>query len=71
MVENQLGKIRYLNSGDWIENLTSLEYNEGAWHLYHFHQDQVLHNQQLIIEKLPFLKNKEIFHNLTQEFHLQ
>jgi UDP-2,3-diacylglucosamine pyrophosphatase LpxH len=71
MIENQLGKIRYLNSGDWIENLTSLEYNEGAWHLYHFHQDQLLHNKQLIIEKLPFLKNKEIFHNLTQEFQLQ
>lgn len=27
-------QIRYLNSGDWIENLTALEYNEGCWNLY-------------------------------------
>ncbi len=28
------GKTTYLNSGDWIENLTALEYNEGEWNLY-------------------------------------
>jgi UDP-2,3-diacylglucosamine pyrophosphatase LpxH len=27
-------KITYLNSGDWIENLTSLEYYAQKWHLY-------------------------------------
>ena len=29
------GTITYLNSGDWIENLTALEYNDGNWSLYH------------------------------------
>jgi UDP-2,3-diacylglucosamine pyrophosphatase LpxH len=29
-------KITYLNSGDWVENLTALEYNDGQWQLYHF-----------------------------------
>jgi hypothetical protein len=24
-----------LNSGDWIENLTALEYNHRKWSLYH------------------------------------
>jgi hypothetical protein len=24
----------YLNSGDWVENLTALEYHEGTWRLY-------------------------------------
>ncbi len=28
---NEHGKTTYLNSGDWIENLTSLEYNNGIW----------------------------------------
>lgn len=37
-VEN--GHIRYLNSGDWIENLTALEYNEGNWTLYR-HQEEI------------------------------
>ena len=27
------GKVTYLNSGDWVENMTALEYNEGAWKL--------------------------------------
>src|ERR1700744_3518087 len=30
IIENAKGKVNYLNSGDWIENLTALEYyNEG------------------------------------------
>ena len=24
----------YLNSGDWVENSTALEYHEGEWKLY-------------------------------------
>ena len=23
----------YLNSGDWVENMTALEYNNGEWNL--------------------------------------
>lgn len=30
------GSITYLNSGDWIENLSALEYFEGNWHLTYF-----------------------------------
>ena len=26
----------YLNSGDWVENLTSLEYNNNEWVIYHY-----------------------------------
>jgi UDP-2,3-diacylglucosamine pyrophosphatase LpxH len=29
------GTVTYLNSGDWVENLTALEYNNGNWSLYH------------------------------------
>ncbi|MES2379606.1 MAG: UDP-2,3-diacylglucosamine diphosphatase [Bacteroidota bacterium] len=31
----QYGQITYLNSGDWVENLTALEYNNEEWSLYH------------------------------------
>lgn len=27
--------IVYMNSGDWIENLTALEFNNGCWTIYH------------------------------------
>ncbi len=33
------GKTMYLNSGDWIENLTALEYNLGKWSLMHYKQE--------------------------------
>ena len=29
----------YLNSGDWIENLTSLEYHDQEWKLIHYQQE--------------------------------
>ncbi len=30
------GKTIYLNSGDWVENLTALEYEHGDWHIHAF-----------------------------------
>lgn len=32
--ENEKGSTIYMNSGDWIENLTALEYNNRKWKLY-------------------------------------
>jgi len=31
-------RVTYMNSGDWIENLTTLEYSEGRWRL-HTHEE--------------------------------
>ncbi len=31
---NEKGTTTYLNSGDWIENLTALEYDAGVWTIY-------------------------------------
>lgn len=30
------GTVTYLNSGDWIENLTALEYGGNHWKIYHY-----------------------------------
>ncbi|MDT0554803.1 UDP-2,3-diacylglucosamine diphosphatase [Patiriisocius hiemis] len=35
-VKNAKGKCLYLNSGDWIENLTALEYRNEQWKLYSY-----------------------------------
>lgn len=37
-IVTQKGSITYMNSGDWIENLTSLEFNKGKWTLYKFNE---------------------------------
>jgi UDP-2,3-diacylglucosamine pyrophosphatase LpxH len=34
------GSVNYMNSGDWIENLTSLEYDEGAWSIHSFNEKE-------------------------------
>lgn len=35
------GTCLYLNSGDWIENLTALEYSNKKWKLYHYSEDKL------------------------------
>ena len=39
--ENRFGKTTYLNSGDWVENLTALEYSFKRWRLYHYNHDKL------------------------------
>lgn len=34
MVVTSEGSVRYLNSGDWVENCTALEYHCGTWRLH-------------------------------------
>ena len=36
MVATASGSVRYLNSGDWIENLTALEYDGGEWSIFRY-----------------------------------
>jgi UDP-2,3-diacylglucosamine pyrophosphatase LpxH len=60
------GSITYLNSGDWIENLTSLEFNEGNWSLYHFDKDEPsIARLQDKIRKEP--ANKDLFEGVVKE----
>lgn len=33
------GSVMYLNSGDWMENLTSLEYHDGRWTLFQYKEE--------------------------------
>jgi UDP-2,3-diacylglucosamine pyrophosphatase LpxH len=36
VIENNEGSIVYLKSGDWIENLTALEFVNGEWNIFRF-----------------------------------
>lgn len=37
-IKNDYGKVTYLNSGDWVENLTALEYKKKKWSIYHYNK---------------------------------
>jgi UDP-2,3-diacylglucosamine pyrophosphatase LpxH len=51
-IENEHGKVMYLNSGDWIENLTALEYKKQKWSLYHYkvehYKDADSHEEKIV-----------------------
>ena len=32
-ITTERGSVMYMNSGDWVENMTALEYNDGKWEL--------------------------------------
>jgi UDP-2,3-diacylglucosamine pyrophosphatase LpxH len=67
-IKNDHGEVTYLNSGDWIENLTALEYNQGEWRIYRYNDD--LYAQSIKIPKRyrNNLDNDEIFKDLVNEF---
>ncbi len=69
-MENESGSCMYLNSGDWIENLTALEYNHGKWTLYKYQEDAVVREIDLSQYHLEVQKNKDLFEGLLTEFKL-
>lgn len=38
---NQNGETTYLNSGDWVENFTALEYQFKRWKIYYYNEDKL------------------------------
>ena len=36
---DKTGSVLYLNSGDWVESLSALEYNDGAWTIFKYQAD--------------------------------
>ncbi len=64
------GTVNYLNSGDWVENLTALEYYDKQWNLYKYHEDQHVQSVTLKEEDQPILSNNQLFTQLQEEFNL-
>ncbi|MBS7254837.1 UDP-2,3-diacylglucosamine diphosphatase [Flavobacterium branchiicola] len=45
--ENKYGSTLYLNSGDWVENLTALEYHKKRWKLYSYAESNFTEEENL------------------------
>lgn len=39
--DNKYGRTMYLNSGDWVENFTALEYQFKRWKIYNYNNDKL------------------------------
>ncbi|MEP6615663.1 MAG: UDP-2,3-diacylglucosamine diphosphatase [Ginsengibacter sp.] len=67
-LENRHGSIVYLNSGDWIENLTALEYSNGSWAMYRFDANEI--SPLLIQPEEEEPSNHQMFDKLVSQFNL-
>ncbi|WP_417800399.1 UDP-2,3-diacylglucosamine diphosphatase [Tenacibaculum sp.] len=76
-VNTDNGTTVYLNSGDWIENLTALEYKNNNWSLYEYEKDEIAKNIHLnyTVKDLELVSsehnNSELFTELLKEFNIK
>jgi len=64
------GKVNYLNSGDWIENLSALEYRNDKWHIYYYQQDELVRelHTSYYVDEAAYLRTTELFKMMMEDF---
>jgi UDP-2,3-diacylglucosamine pyrophosphatase LpxH len=67
---NAQGSVIYLNSGDWVENLSALEYHKGEWQIYNFREDLYAQAYAEASKQAESPSHKETFVELMKEFDL-
>jgi UDP-2,3-diacylglucosamine pyrophosphatase LpxH len=60
IIQNKKGSVTYLNSGDWIENLTALEYHKKNWKLYQYTNDIEVTQEEEIHEMDSSMLNQQL-----------
>lgn len=63
--QNSKGKTTYLNSGDWVENLTALEYSFKRWKLYQYSEDKL--SPFFVDEDLKEMNIEELIASITKK----
>lgn len=77
IIDTDKGTTTYLNSGDWIENLTALEYKNNNWSLYEYEKDEIAKNIHLnyTVKDLELVSSEhnssELFTELLKEFNIK
>lgn len=64
------GAVVYLNSGDWVENLTALEYDGKNWSIYKYREDTYAQSIKLSKRVKLNLDTDLIFKDLVNQFLL-
>lgn len=67
LIQTKKGEVTYLNSGDWIENLTALEYDKKQWRLMHYEKSDVEEDEDVLSD----WDHKMIFNEMLKEFQLE
>jgi len=57
IIDTPKGRTTYLNSGDWVESLTALEFHFNRWKVYHYQKDKLVpffsSEQEVDIDIIP------------------
>ena len=64
IMETKRGECLYLNSGDWVEHMTALEYSFKRWKLYRYQNDKLA--SFFMDEELKAMDMKELIAQITQ-----
>lgn len=65
VIVTEKGKCTYLNSGDWVENLTALEYSFKRWKVYKYNHDKLI--PFFADEELKNMNIHELINSLTSK----
>ncbi len=70
MINTNKGSVNYLNSGDWIENLTALEYENDTWKIYHYLDDKNVTEltDAYYMDEAAYLRTTELFKMMMEDF---
>lgn len=63
-VVNKKGACTYLNSGDWIENLSALEYHDKEWKIFNYDEHKHLLKDDEV-EEIPEMDNSALLKIVT------
>lgn len=69
IITNNEGSITYLNSGDWVESLSALEYSNGKWSIFKFQDSDKAEMILNFQEEEDELNMDQLFDNMLLEFN--
>jgi UDP-2,3-diacylglucosamine pyrophosphatase LpxH len=71
LVQTNKGSVTYLNSGDWVENLSALEYVSGEWNVFVFNEREFEKIKLKTDKPIPDVSTDEImfYINSLQGMH--
>lgn len=67
-IETDEGEVIYMNSGDWIENLTALEYHKQEWTLFRYKDEDFGTTPIVEEDELADLDNNQLFSKMLEGF---
>jgi len=71
-ISNSNGSVIYMNSGDWVENLSALEYHENKWSMFNYREhhfdDKVEDTEE---DAMIYAEKTDIFNQLLKEIQVR